>query len=1057
MERLRKLKKGLAYLLSMALVIGGFYTNSLSAKAEDTANVSLIWAKFQEASDPIEHEIATEEQRPEGKDMYAKVINGGTYTEQKEDKGLYLYVNNAQVTNSVKNQNSLYYVRLAGNSSLQTSTFTVSSNTDVFPTFMEDVTAENLNDLISFFDSPAYTGGDDGQGGWNPPNPYSYEFTANTEWIDWTGMDTLTVNEGVTLTLNQSFNENEWEQKDVPAIIEVKQATINGTVSLPATTIEEPNSFVVLDGGSLTGSGKLVGSDNSYLEIRARATVSGITLYDTDGTTPFTDFSHTETFHWEEGRWVRNNPGSGGEGGGPNLNKNQYRVFYDNRGGDSNISVLVNGTKVDSDVTQSFETDKELVFQLNPPEDRAKKTPVIEIRVFTENNGTVVYRSDAEGENKITLDDKQFTFNPTTDDPFEVDIRWSAYDAFDGTVDKPIIVEVVCEGTNNFPVTIKDITEVDTFGDGNLMKVRVSRNTSSINISWTGNNPRGIKVDGGEEYNSFDETKSQVVKLSSTTGNGEFYCIMVDFYEQGGNPGDEGDNPSGEGGQSRPQSPDLVKANKGEIVINVSGPAQGGVLSYSIGDQNGYTEVQSDKLPLTLDASEFSQSVEVQIGFTTSGGYQFDDMQGNTIQIDNKAPTNIDLDQLGKHTFVVTYNPEEAVTIDIRTMESQPQRPPFDGSVYLFWEGEDGSVCKYKLENLSTSHKEGEGENAIDVYDVNFVKASDIADAATGDVFSITKKFEFVYPNMVDDSRTQHLFDGQLSENDKHAITMDPTNNTEGQTSVTWTPDREFRITFYEDGYQGICLVTSGMSYPEAPFNETVFGIKDKDIGGTTKGNPAILPVYGLEQSITVTAGDNSKPIKEITPLDVPNGAITVSEVETGKFNIAFHSNFFDKVVYQVTDENDKVYYVKIIRETLEAHDNFGPGTAESDMEITADFYFPIDNSYSEYQMVASLWVQDEKGQNVIKEVKVIQPGIVKDKDGASTAKYEVPIGATLKQSSYIVPVDKSIVAISFNILKSGEMNKEAFSGAVSGSGDGAYYDIDARRIIYDNVKEEQN
>lgn len=1053
---MKKIKKGLAYLLSMALVIGGFYTSSLSAKAEDTANVSLIWAKFQEASDPIEHEIATVEQRPEGKDMYAKVINGGTYTEQQEDKGLYLYVNNAQVTNSVKNQNSLYYVRLAGNSSLQTSTFTVSSNTDVFPTFMKDVIAENLNDLISFFDSTAYTGGDDGQGGWNPPNPYSYEFTANTEWIDWTGMDTLTVNEGVTLTLNQSFNV---EQKNVPAIIEVKQATINGTVSLPATTIEEPNAFVVLDGGSLTGSGKLEGSGNSYLEIRSGATVSGITLYDTDGTTEFTDFSHLESFHWEKDKWVRNNPGSGGEGGGPNLNKNQYRVFYDNRGGDSNISVLVNDTKVDSNATPSFEKDNELVFQLNPPEDRVNKTPVVAI--YVHGVSETVYRTNpGDGEQEITLteDNKGFSFTPTTDDPFEVFIDWSEYDAFGETEEKPIIVEVECEGTKECLAKANDIADADKMTDGNRMKVRLASGTNTITLSWTVDDPREIKVEGGSSYNNFTN-KSQEIALPTTNENNTFYRVVLDFNEQGGgeggNPGGEGGN-GGEGGQSRPQSPDLVKANKGEIVINVSGPAQGGVLSYSIGDQNGYIEVQSDKLPLTLDASEFSQSVEVQIGFTTSGGYQFDDMQGNTIQIDNKAPTNIDLDQLGKHTFVVTYNPEEAVTIDIRTMESQPQRPPFDGSVYLFWEGEDGSVCKYKLENLSTSHKEGEGENAIDVYDVNFVKASDIADAA-GDVFSITKKFEFVYPNMVDDSRTQHLFDGQLSENDKHAITMDPTNNTEGQTSVTWTPDREFRITFYEEGYQGICLVTSGMSYPEAPFNETVFGIKDKDIGGTTKENPAILPIYGLEQSITVTAGENSKPIKAITPLDVPNGAITVSEVETGKFNIAFHSNFYDKVVYQVTDENDKVYYVRIIRETLEAHDNFGPGMAESDMEITANFYFPTGNSYSEYQMVASLWVQDEKGQNVIKEVKVVQPGIVKDMDGASTGEYEVSIGATLKQSSYIVPVDKSIVAISFNIVKSGEMNSGIFSGAISGSGNGTYYDIDARRIIYDNVKEEQN
>ena len=1047
MEGLRRLKKGLAYLLSMALVIGGFYTNSLRANAEGETSVSQIWATFQEGSEPSDYEIAIDQ--PTDKGLYAKVINGGTYTEQHEaDKELLLFVNDAQVTSTVRDQNSLFFVRLAGNSSLKASNFTVSSSMDVFPAFGKEVTAQNL---VSFFESTYYTGEPDGQGGWNPSKPYSYEFTAfSTDWSGFTWMKKLTVDEGATLKLIESKNN---KNEAVPAAIEVTDAVINGTVSLSATTTEEPNAFVVLDGGSLTvsNSGKLQGSTNSYLEIRKGATVSGISLYDTDGIAEFSDFPNTESFHWEEDKWVRNNPGSGG---GSNLEKNKYRVFYDNRGGESNASVLVNGANVDSNATQDFISGRDLVFQLNPPADRAGKTPVVAIYVNSNGVDTVYRTNPGSGENPITLTDNnsKFTFTPTTDDPFEVFIDWSEYDAFNGTEEKPIIVEVECEAIQNCPVKIAGVDSSDQMIDGNRMKVRVASATEPITLNWDGDDPREIKVDGGSSYNNFTN-KSQEIALPTTNENNTFYRVVVDYNAQGGseggNPGGEGGN-GGEGGQNNPQSPDLVKASKGEIVINVSGPAEGGVLSYRIGDQIGYTEVQPNELPLKLDGSKLVQDVVVQIGFITSGGYQFDNGQGNTIQIDDGTPTNIDLDSLSKRTYEVTYDPEKAITVDIKTMESQPQGGQFDGTAYLFWEGDNKQICKYKFDKLSTSHKEGEGENVIDVYDVNFVKASDIKDAATGDVFSITKKFEFVYSNKVDDSRTQHLFDGQLSENDKHAITMDPTNNTKGQKSVTWTPDRAFRITFYEEGYQGICLVTSGMSYPEAPFNETVFGIKDKDIGGTTPENPAILPVYGLEQSLTVTAGANSKPIKEITPLDVPNGAITVSKVETGVFNLAFHSNFYDKVVYQVTDENDKVYYVRIIRETLQAHDNFGPGTPESDMKITANFFFPVSNSYGEYQMVASLWVQDEKGQNVIKEVKVVQPGIVENMDGASTGLYEVTIGATLKQSSYIVPVDNSIVAVSFNILKSGEMNSDTFSGAVSGSGSGAYYDIERREFIYD-------
>ena len=994
MEGLRKLKKGLAYLLSMALVIGGFYTSSLSAQAEGEDNPP---------SQLGQNEYIVHYDTRDGANI---VVGEGQVTEGKKE----IFTMNTplvfQLNPPADRADKTPVVAIYVHTETGDKVYRTNPGSGEYP-----ITLTDNNRKFTFTPET------------NDP------FDVDIRWSAYDAFD--------------GTNEK-------PIIVEVVcEATDNCPVTIDGIAdddkIVDGNLMKVRMGGD-TSSINLSWTGNDPREIR----VDGGEKYSSFATkSQVVQLPATTSDNKFCCVFIDFNAQGGGEG--PYLNSNEYIVHYDTRDG---ANIVVGEGQVTEGEKKTFTTNTPLVFQLNPPADRADKTPVVAIYVHTE-TGDKVYRTNpGSGENLITLTDNnsKFTFTPTTDDPFEVFIDWSEYDAFNGTEEKPIIVEVECEAIQNCPVKIAGVDSGDQMIDGNRMKVRVASATEPITLNWDGDDPREIKVDGGSNYNSFTN-KSQEIALPTTNENNTFYRVVVDFNAQGGgeggNPGGEGGN-GGEGGQNNPQSPDLVKASKGEIVINVSGPAEGGVLSYRIGDQIGYTEVQPNELPLKLDGSKLVQDVVVQIGFITSGGYQFDNGQGNTIQIDDGTPTNIDLDSLSKRTYQVTYDPEKAITVDIKTMESQPQGGQFDGTAYLFWEGDNKQICKYKFDKLSTSHKEGEGENVIDVYDVNFVKASDIKDAATGDVFSITKKFEFVYSNKVDDSRTQHLFDGQLSENDKHAITMDPTNNTKGQTSVTWTPDRAFRITFYEEGYQGICLVTSGMSYPEAPFNETVFGIKDKDIGGTTKENPAILPVYGLEQSLTVTAGANSKPIKEITPLDVPNGAITVSKVETGVFNLAFHSNFYDKVVYQVTDENDKVYYVRIIRETLQAHDNFGPGTPESDMKITANFFFPVSNSYGEYQMVASLWVQDEKGQNVIKEVKVVQPGIVENMDGASTGLYEVTIGATLKQSSYIVPVDNSIVAVSFNILKSGEMNSDTFSGAVSGSGSGAYYDIEKREFIYD-------
>ena len=57
-------------------------------------------------------------------------------------------------------------------------------------------------------------------------------------------------------------------------------------------------------------------------------------------------------------------------------------------------------------------------------------------------------RSDfAEGDpNKIILDNNTFTFTPASEKGFEVFINWSEYDAFGGTDEYPIIVEIDCIG-----------------------------------------------------------------------------------------------------------------------------------------------------------------------------------------------------------------------------------------------------------------------------------------------------------------------------------------------------------------------------------------------------------------------------------------------------------------------------------------------------------------------------------------------------------------------------------------------------------------------------------
>ncbi|MGN0403257.1 MAG: polymer-forming cytoskeletal protein, partial [Acetatifactor sp.] len=390
-KRKRCAESILAGFLAICMAVTGIPFGKLQVQAEGEAEVYQIYATFPAAEGEItDFEIA--ETQPDGKELYAKLIRNGSYTVTAEDSNLPLWIDNAAVTNPGNYEVNFWDIRLSGNSSLNMGSYTISSTVDRFPALnLEPISQGTVSAeaLQSFYNSSTYIG--------ENAKLYDYSFTEDTTWTGWRNMETLIVNEGKTLTIAKGQDE----ESDFATTIEAQNAVINGTVLVRDSTLEAANMLTILDGGSLTvGDGAyLSGSGNGCLEIRGGATVSGITLYDGDGTTEFHDFSHTEMFAWngENSKWVRQ--AGGGSGGG--LPDNQYRII---KNGDGEHSLTVNGAP-----SQFDEGDAEREFRAG---DR------IEFTITGNVYKVMLVTNDSEQE--LTGTDGSYSYTPASESGFEI-------------------------------------------------------------------------------------------------------------------------------------------------------------------------------------------------------------------------------------------------------------------------------------------------------------------------------------------------------------------------------------------------------------------------------------------------------------------------------------------------------------------------------------------------------------------------------------------------------------------------------------------------------------
>ena len=258
--------------------------------------------------------------------------------------------------------------------------------------------------------------------------------------------------------------------------------------------------------------------------------------------------------------------------------------------------------------------------------------------------------------------------------------------------------------------------------------------------------------------------------------------------------------------------------------------------------------------------------------------------------------------------------------------------------------------------------------------------------------------------------------------------------------------DRNFKVAIYSSEFKGVAMGDlSELSYYPAEWTNPFIKRDHFDLSESTKDKPAVLNSILLESTVMIKTLDyNSFEIASIEALDVPEDAVEITKVN-GEFKLVYSSNFYDNVVFKVTDTKGGIYYMQVNRYTLDGW----IGTHENHPILIADFYFDKEKKYSDFNITAKIVYKDGSTKNVSLEAR----NGIDDGLGNITEGYEIDEsnpefgegGKGLKRSTFVYDLkngeDRTIQDVYFNVEYKGSTETN-YAGAYVGSGQGVRANI---------------
>ena len=271
--------------------------------------------------------------------------------------------------------------------------------------------------------------------------------------------------------------------------------------------------------------------------------------------------------------------------------------------------------------------------------------------------------------------------------------------------------------------------------------------------------------------------------------------------------------------------------------------------------------------------------------------------------------------------------------------------------------------------------------------------------------------------------------------------------------------DRNFKVVIYNDDYRGLTLGDlRDLEYYPAHWTNAFLKVDQYDISGTTKNRPALMDSILLEDEVHFKVLEyNDYSIVSVEALDVPEDAVDIRE-EDGEYILVFSSNFYDHVVFKITDDSEREYYVRIDRYTVDAYlnyvwnDELEPEPENQHPAITAEFYFERDKHYDDFNLTAKIIYKDGTIKNVALEpIQYIDDGLGNITRDAYEVDQEIggfdewggplPTGKGLMKSVFRYDLEKGeeeeIERVYVNAEYAEDLGEGTYAGAYTGSGEG--------------------
>ena len=378
---------------------------------------------------------------------------------------------------------------------------------------------------------------------------------------------------------------------------------------------------------------------------------------------------------------------------------------------------------------------------------------------------------------------------------------------------------------------------------------------------------------------------------------------------------------------------------------------------------------------------------------------------------------------------------------------------PFDGRTVLFWSCGTGTCYHYFNDMPQVNSGEFIFEESI-VSDLDNTTKFDVK--ASTKAFAATNRFEEVVGEI--ETRLGGLIDWNTFDASQligpDGCDYQPVNEPTANNAYYSYADRNFKAIIYNKDYKGVTIGSlDGLTYYPSAWKNELTRTDSVDISGTSKSKPAEIDTVLLESKINIAPVNiNGLEIRSIEALDVPANAVTITMNNDGSYKFEFSSRFYNHVVFKITDQNGKEYFLKINRQTIYTKFQHGMGPDNHDfVGLLSDFYYDRTTSYTDYKVTAKIIYKDKTTKIVeMTNAKYIDDGLgnskdILENDEENPSRDEWPVGKGLKRATMkydiseeeIKKVDKIYVYVEYV-----GSTDSSYAGTLAGSGMGELVDL---------------